>query len=281
MKTHYEYLQATQSPTMEYLSLPKKIGEVPSEQLFKIARESIDHTYDGELGQLEYVTQPALIAASALVEGVLVESNGNLDNVQTHLELLDIAEELYGQVADAELQKLEAGFNHPDDQEAWLRAELQRAFIDVYRDMACGEVTLDRTKPDIIARLTKLMSQVGSQIKYEGGQHKHLLEMTGLQGELIVLMKYWENYNRHGEVIALPSTYRGGSGHCVRRDTHDIVFAQQSAYSANEGIWSFTTGEVKRTNKRLRLDDLVRYSSPIIKVAYSEGSAKETIREVA
>jgi hypothetical protein len=266
---------------MEYLSLPKNIGEVPSEQLFKIARESIDRTHDTTLAQLEYATQPKLIAASALVEGVLVEANGSLDTIETHLGLLDIAEELYGQVAEAELLKLEAGFNHPDDQEAWLRAELQQAFIDVYRDMACGEVTLNRTKPDIIAQLTKLMNQVSSQIKSDSGRREYHREMIGLRGELIVLTKYWETYRRHGEVIALPATYRGGSGHYIKRDTHDIVFAQQSAYSADEGIWKFTTREVKHTNKRLRLDDLIRYNSPIIKVGYSGESADESIREVA
>lgn len=268
------------SPLTEYLSLPKGIGDVPSDRLFSLAHKALDFQPTRRDDQPNHATQPQLIAASALIEGVLVETNNSIDQVDTYLEVIDFARELYEGVANIELQNLELGFNHPDDQEDWLRAQLQLAFIDVYKDMACGEVTTDRTKPEVIEKLTNINRHVLSQLKHHKSKDFGR-DMAGLRGELAVLLRRWGDFKHDDESIALPSTYRGGSGQFNRRDTHDIVFAQRDTRVNAQRTWQFSTAEVKRGNKRLRLDDLVRYTSPLIQVGYGRDPEEESIREVA
>jgi hypothetical protein len=288
MSPEYRPKSYDSSPISEYLKLPKGIGDVPSEQLFRLSQQTLDFQPTGRDDPPNHSTQPQIIAASALVEGVLVEASTstNIDQVDTHLDLIDIAQQIYEDVADTELANLEQGFKHPDDQEAWLRAMLQLAFIDTYKDIACGEVTVNRTKPELLEKLVDLRKHVATQIKTLGGEVSesninYRNRMKGLEGELAVFIHYWSDFNHTEEIVALPSTYRGGDGQFFRKATHDVVFAQRNTYTGTDTAWHFSTAEVKRGNKRLRLDDLVRYDAPLIQVGYDRHADEEPIREVA
>ncbi|MNT30476.1 hypothetical protein D3C72_1662720 [compost metagenome] len=203
-----------------------------------------------------------MIAASALIEAALVSSE--TDSIDDRLQYIDVAEELSREVAEIELRKLESGHEHPDNIEAWQRAELQALFMDSYRDVVCGEVTTNRTKPELIDGLQTLYNSLHQRRKLTYISSHYKQESFGLMGEVGVLLNTWQQYHSPHDSIALPSTYRGGDGMYNPKHTHDIVFASQSPDKPMTH-WDFSYAEVK-TGRGHQLEHLRRYAHPIIRV---------------
>lgn len=254
-----EKQRPAQHAMSEYLALPKEMGTVSSDELLKIADTLL---LDEQLASSNLLTQPKIVAASALIEAALVSSD--TESIDGRLYCIDTAEELAKEVAGMELHQLESGHKHPDDLENWLRATLQTMFMDSYRDIVCGDVTVNHTKPELIKNLQSLHTFLSRQQDLSYTHTLHGPELGGLAGEITVLIDTWQRYKSPHDPIALPSTYRGGSGVYNREQTHDIIFATQTL---DESItdWDFSYAEVKRGNG-YRLHDLGRYAHSILHV---------------
>lgn len=246
----------------EYLALPKEIGAASPDRLLEIAGALL---LDERFTASDWITQPKMVAASALTEAALISNETT--SIDERLRYIDLAEELTKEIADAELRKLEAGHEHPDNIEAWQRAELRSLFMDSYRDIVCGEVTLNRTKPELITNLQTLYDSLDQQRKLAYVSSHRKQESTGLMGEISVLIDTWQHYRSPEDPIALPSTYRGGNGIHNHRHTHDVVFASQSPEMPIT-YWEFSYAEVK-TAGGYQLQDLRRYAHPILRVTDS------------
>jgi hypothetical protein len=237
-----------------YYTLPKDIGDVSVEELLRIAGDS---ALEADVLMNGAAVRYHAVAGSAYVEAALVRSLGSRD-VDESLAFLDSAELHLRQSADGEYRFLETGFYDPDHQDDWLRAELQCDFMNVYRDIACGEVTL-HTRDEIIAALRKKLAYAEGLATVSQGKGR------GVAYELRVLLRLWTEYKQDGDMIAFPSTARGGSGEERHRETHDIILAHQQ-----DEHWNYAGLEVKG-GEGLTLASLARYLHPIVHVNHDGG----------
>lgn len=233
---------------LDYRMLPKNIGEVSSWQLLDIAKQNAKKAE--ELGN-QAAGQFYGIAGSAYIEAAIVDDS----DVDARLAYLDEAAANLNNAADIEYDFLESGYRHPNDQIEWLRAELNYDFMDVYRDIVCGEVT-ERTKDEITDKLIRHKKYAKLATNTDHGSRA----VGGFDHELTVLLKTWQAYKETGDTIAFPSTARGGDGRFRRSETHDVVFAWQDIVTEN---WNFAEAEVKGGRGRTR-NALVRYQNTLL-----------------
>jgi hypothetical protein len=248
--------QSELNPTPElpdYFGLPKHVGSVSADMLLDIARshadraDSIDNDASVRFNE---------VAASALVEAALTLDRPG-DQVDYRLAMIDEAEDRFEQAADAEYHLLERGFRDPDDQADWRRLELQKEFMQVYRDLACGEITLE-TRQELLTMLAVHHKYANSMSKYSATSSRH---GRGLREEIAVMIHLWERWHPGDSTVAFPSTARGGSGVMRGDETHDIVVA-----SLDDDSLRFDHIEVKAVRTRLRFDYLTRYASRLVSV---------------
>lgn len=235
----------------DYKTLPKNIGDVPSPLLLGIARQ---YAARAENLSPEAATKLNATAGSAYVEAAITPNDMSVDS---RLACLDEAEKYLQSALVGERILAENGFYEQSDPTGWLRAQLQCDFMDVYRDIACGEVTALTTE-----EITEKIRTTKRALDHDGGinkAHKNKRFMSGLRGELIVLLKTWEEYAKGGAPIAFPSTVRGGSGEYLPGETHDIVFAWQNEQDG----WEFSGAEVKSGGGRT-VHAFTRYKNPLI-----------------
>lgn len=232
---------------VDYFHLPKRIGSVPATTLLDIAEDNArTATMIDNPAELRF----AEVAGSAYLEAALVSDRPGED-IDQRLGLVDHGMAWLERASDAEYQLLERGFRDPDDQTDWRRIELNLAFDQVYRDILCGEVT-SATKQELLTELDQHFRYASLLVKHTS----YAQRAYGLQQEIRVLRRLWENYRHEGDAIAFPSTARGGNGLVLPDETHDIVIATMSAPAIE-----FDTVEVKSANLKQNLKDLTRYAS--------------------
>lgn len=233
--------------SVDYFHLPKRIGSVPAATLLDIAKDNAELAATIENpAKLRFVE----VAGSAYLEAALVSADPGED-VDERLELVDRGIAYLQQASSAEYRLLERGYRDPDDQTDWRRIELMIAFDQVYRDILCGEVT-NATKQE-------LLTELDQHYRYASMLFKHTSfssDARGLQQEIRVLRQSWEQYQQEGDPITFPSTVRGGNGHILPNETHDIVVAIM-----NDQKVEFETVEVKSANVKRNYKDLTRYAS--------------------
>lgn len=237
--------------TVDYKMLPKDIGKVPSRLLLHIARS---YASRAERLDEEAATKLHATAGSAYIESMITDTSMSVD---ARLICLDKAEDHLRSAVDGERLLTDNGFYEFDDPTEWLRAQLNYDFINVYRDIACGEVTT-LTVEEITEKLSRLKQVLGKTGKI-GKAYTNERTINGLRGELVVLMKKWSEYAQGGDVIAFPSTVRGGNGEYRPGETHDIVFAWQNDAAG----WEFSGAEVKIGGGRT-IHALTRYKNTLI-----------------
>lgn len=229
----------------DYLELPKGFGAVESGVLFKFA--DLNAKYAASV-PVSASGRFHATAGSAYIEAVLTQSFSE-DAVDTRLDCLADAAQHLRAAADVEYDFLERGIIHPNDQDKWQRAELQYDFMDVYRDLVCGEVT-GQTRNEILEKLDRRIEYT----KYFAG--KGYLRAEGFLGELLALRSVWKAHQSPLDRVAFPSTVRGGDGASLPHQTHDIVIAT----TTNGQDRLYVEAEVK-AGLGLGHRDLVRYAS--------------------
>ena len=209
----------------KYLELPKLIGEVDSDTLLAHARMS-------ERREEEAVTIPtkvelAKVAGSSLIEAALTIDDPIHEHDDYRLGLLDDGQAALLRVVEYEEELLETGQKSPDDQAELLKAILQTAFLHVYADMICGEITSD-TKSELIGFLDKHI-RLTTRLRNELGKRHGILRsnLSGLLSELRVLHDAWKHYQREGDKVATPASNRADNGSYREHETHDIMYFVQ------------------------------------------------------
>lgn len=231
-----------------YPALPKEIGSVPAEELSKLADLNVQNA-ENVSGAASI--QFRKIAASAYTEAALFT-----DDKSHAADYLVLAGQHLRTVADDEYKLLERGFRHPNDQDLWQRAELQFDFMDMYIDLAFDSITTE-TKDEIITKLSDRLEYLKLQMNvgYTAG-------IRGLTYEIMGLLSVWDEYNEEGDLIAFPSTIRGGDGSIDPCSTHDIVLGARQ-----DKTWNFMNIEVKGGRSPDLTNPQKRYDCPIMHIS--------------
>lgn len=241
----------------EYFNLPKLFGSIDPDVLLRIADTNADMAARlPSVAALRYHE----VAASAYTEAALVLSERE-DDIDVLLAYMDAAEPHFLAAAMEEFRHLETGFCRPDQQDRWLRADLQCEFMTVYRDIVCGEVTEQTCSEMLYALEKKIKHTAVLPNKSQNG-------LGGLLYELRILRDFWRAYRNPGDTVAFPSSARGNEGNARPQETHDIILAHQI-----DGTWRFAGREIKGGNA-LTLAVLGRYTNPIIHVRH-DGTVAE------
>lgn len=254
------------NPRLDYIQLPKEIGQVDFDTLLQLAAAQ-EREYETGSSSEYFRGSQASVVSSCYVEAGLVLHDPKHDYDDYRVSLIDDAEKWAKLAAEHHLTALETGQLHPDDQEKWLRAEVQVAFMDVYRDLVCSEVT-QQTQHELLTALEKVGSYTFHVAKTPDLPSDIRIALRGLGTEINVLHALWKspvNARNPMQNVAIPSTYRGGDGRRLRGDTHDIATMSQSA--VGEPFILSGTHEVK-THGSLMHDPsaLGRYTSSLLKV---------------
>lgn len=235
----------------EYATLPKEFGSVPAATLLELA--DLNAKRADSLNNRSAVKFHSA-AGSAYIEAMLTESH-NIDTVDDSLGYIADAERHLRLAADGEYQLLENGVFHPNYQDNWQRAEAQLDFINVYRDIVCGEIT-HQTRNELIEKLQYRRQYAEATGKMDGGS-----KLRGFEAELRLFLKVWKNHHTITDPIAFPSTERGGSGTERRSQTHDAVFGMTT-----DGLnWAYRGVEIKGGRKNMT-HELTRYTNMLIHI---------------
>lgn len=243
-----------------YLALPKSIGQVDSDTLLAHARTN---EREEEIAVTTHTkAELAQVAGSNFIEAALTIDDPSHDHDDYRLGLLDDGQAALARVIAYEEELMETGQKSPDDHVELLRAMLGAAFMNVYADMICGEVTSD-TKSEIIGFLNKhinLTSRLRSELSKRHGVLRS--NLSGLLNEMRVLLDTWERYQRVGDKLATPASNRADNGTYLKSETHDIAYFTQHPDTTFELSHN---EEVKTKSSFLKnnLGYLIRYDNQI------------------
>lgn len=223
----------TVKQSLEYYQADKKLGALSSPVLEDVAERNLAfiaasdtlHLSDQDRSEMYELAGSALIEASfsAAQEAHPAEFQdgieGRLEAIEAGLEALRQARDALGSDRTTTLHQ---------------RLQLKIDFADVYRDLACGELS-SLTVEEI---RSKLESHLYGTINNVDARHAR-----GLGGEIRTLLHYWNNYENPGDEFAIPATVRGDTGYFDWNDTHDLDILHQTT----EGRWAIVPHvEVKR-----------------------------------
>jgi|GEM_PF-3518732 len=218
----------TQSPYLDYLQLPKEITSVDPETLLAAATAHETEYNDAESIMLK--AKYASLISSCYAEAAISFHDPQHDFDDDRLLLIDEAEQWAETATTLQFDTLEGGMRHPDDQEEWLRAQLQEIFMGSYRDIVCGEVT-EQTQSETLEKMQVLQMYSERLARSRHTLRKHAEPLRGLIGELKVLASFWNPRITSRQAlhdVAIPSTFRGGNGRRRSTDTHDIALLHQT-----------------------------------------------------
>lgn len=231
-------------PHETYLHLPKGFGDVPSEQLETLAL------------QLETSDRPEhlLAAGSAIIEATIFAPDRSAETHNKDLLMIEYATLLLEESANRYWLDLERGFNHPDDQTAALRANIQAAYSGIYRNMITGGI-LEQNRQETYAEVAKIGRYSHYLTKHMRSRYKS--EAAGLTFEIATLMGGLTD-----DGVLLPSTPRAGSGRYNPESTYDFSYVE---LSDNGSIKSNVAIEFKNERKLdRRLKAAGRYTSTLV-----------------
>jgi len=238
----------------EYFEQPKKLGSVDELTLRLLAIRSMAYA---ETSAVPPHTRAAMfeLAGSAIWESAFIQTvtdhnhihsvDERLDYIRGYTTLNKAAQKLYG----------------PDKIE-YHRLSLRNAFGRALEDVVCGDVTAE-TVEETLTLLTRQLEGVRFIQDHR--------QAEGLVGEIKVLQLYWQQYQKKGDPVALPSTVRGGDGHFLPDETHDIDIIRQRKDSS----WIVMPPiEVKKY--QLADADLQRYTKSLLAYVSPDGSVSVT-----
>lgn len=238
----------------EYLEAPKRLGAVDDDSLAILTLRALSYAQTNNPPK-DIKSDMFEIAASSAWEAAFIQtqsSHNSINTVDDRLEFIDVY---------ARMNKAAQSLREPGSHE-YHRLALRGIFTPVLQDVACGEITTD-TVEDIRASLAEELDNVRF-VKDRGNAE-------GLVGEIKVLQHYWQQYQKIGDLVAVPSTVRGGSGHYRPDETHDIDLIKQR----KDRSWIVApTVEVKK--REIRTDDLRRYARSLLAYVAPDGTVSFT-----
>lgn len=238
--------------------MPKTVGSVSTDRLLEVATSHIE-LYE-TTPSLHAQAEHAAIAGSAIVEAMLMLDDPVHEQDDYRLTTLDVANIYLETATQQEAAILEKGYRHPNDYEPWLRAQLNAQFMDVYKDMVCGEIT-DRTTTEILKKLRAAVRFINDHLNQSSIQKGARRQLRGLKAEIQVLIDVWQKFAERGKTIAVPATHRGGSGQSHARHTHDVMeFTQNpdTTFTMTRQREVKTEGSITR-----KIGQLARYASTL------------------
>jgi hypothetical protein len=234
----------------DYLAAPKRLGTLQADWLRICAIQALAYPESNTVSKT-ITAQAYELAGSALWESAFVQSqasHNSIESVDQRLGLIDAYE-----VCTQAAQRLYA----PDTAEHH-RLSMRSSFVPVMQDVVCGDVSND-TVNDI---RTSLENHVVASSLIKNGQ-----DAEGFVGELKVLLHYWNTYSHTGDPVAIPSTYRAGSGVFNPEETHDISLIRQR----KDASWVVTSPvEVKK--REIRTVELQRYIRSLLAYVAPDGT---------
>lgn len=238
----------------EYLAAPKHLGAIDDESLQILALRAL--TFSEVNSPPKAVRSEMLeLGASAIWEAAFVQTRATHNSINTVDERLENIE-AYDKLNSAARTLREA------DAEGYYRLSLREAFTPVLKDIVCGYVS-DDTVDEIRESLAEQLDNVRNI--------KDRRNAEGLVGEIKVLQLFWDNYQKTGDLVAIPSTVRGGSGHYRPEETHDIDVIKQR----KDKSWIIAPYvEVKK--HEIRAAEFQRYIRSILAYVAPDGTVSFT-----
>ncbi len=142
------------------------------------------------------------------------------------------------------------------------RLALKLVFTQVLKDIVCGDISSD-TVEETKESLTAALGSIGTLHDSRRAQ--------GIVGEIKVLQHFWENYRKERDMVAVPATVRGGSGHYRPEETHDIDVIRQR----KDKSW-VTLSPVEVKKHKLRDEELKRYVRSLLAYVAPDGKVSFT-----
>lgn len=217
----------------DYYQANKRLGALPSDTLEDIAERNLWFITEYNNGDItpEETSEFYELTGSALIEASFAATQAATpetfdETIEERLAQIEVGVEalLYAKAALGD-----------EPTSRGQRLQLQADFANVYKDIACGELT-EQTINETREMLVRHLYDTIKNTDPEGAR--------GLGGELRALIHCWNNYQKPGDEFALPATARGGSGYYLRADTHDLDILRQKP----DGSWQVMTPmEIKRT----------------------------------
>ena len=195
----------------DYFTCPKTLGCIDEESLTLLGTRAA-WSMKGKLVPDFFKVDALELSSSAYFEAAFAETlatHNSINTVDERLQSIDIG---------VTFLELAASFVPPEDTERLQRFDLKGHFADIYKDIVCGEITLD-TVNDL---LDSLMQSLEATVDIKDSQLAR-----GLGGEIRALQYFWQNYHKKGGLVALPATMRGSSGRSNPEETHDIDIIKQ------------------------------------------------------
>ena len=262
--------ETTVQPTEAYLDLPQQFGSVDSAVLGLLAEECLSATEESPSERMRI--HGRLIAASALVEATLVSPHTTPERIEFDLIAIDRAEEYVTDAVVLFEELLASGREESSAPIDYLRAKIQLAFMNVYRYMAEGRPVDAALQRSVIEQSSNFRTDIARYRRYLPKNDYRQGRLSGLDGEVLVLLDHWKSYQDKTDSVAFPSTIRGGTTRHTRKNTHDIVLAKWVGTDTERIGWTFESQEVK-TGKGYSIGQLSKYGGSSLAIV-----AGETIR---
>ncbi|HEV7952304.1 MAG TPA: hypothetical protein VGO98_02930 [Candidatus Saccharimonadales bacterium] len=259
-------------PQERYFSLPKTLGQVPSDELLAIAEELSDN--QASTNARTRVLHSSIIS-SAIIEAILTTEDSSHDYDDEHIEGIDIAERHLQMAYEAKYNLIQDGLDPPSNFVDLLRMSLRLKFMRVYKDIVCGEIT-DETLSEIRESLTKEILSYDRHLAYEYDESSTRRQLSGLKGEAAVLSKYWGDYPNNSRLIAIPAMLRGDDGNKRPDETHDLILLEETVPGSFTYARSIEVKSGKVAQRKVAL--LTRYANPILHINLRTNKIKEIHR---
>lgn len=254
--------ERTFQPTEAYLDLPQQFGSVDSQRLGLLAEQCLTATEDSVSERMRI--HGRLIASSALVEATLT-APPQPERIEFDLIAISRAEEYVNDAVTLFEELLASGREDTSAPIDYLRAKMQLVFMDAYRYMAAGKPVDASLKTTVTTGISRLRTSIARYRRYLPRNDQKQGRLTGLDGELRVLLDHWMSHRDTTGRIAFPSSVRGGNTRSTRTNTHDIVLARPLGTADSHTGWIFESQEVK-TGNGYSVQQLARYAGSSLAV---------------
>lgn len=237
-----------------YFQAPKRLGAIDEESLSFVTLEAITFA-DYQSTPNEIKSELFELAGTTAWETAFVMARSSHNSIHTVSERLNLIE------TSDRLNSL-AKQIHPTNTVEYHRIGLREVFSQVMKDIVCGEITTDTVEETRI-----LLSEKLAEVSHITDK----ADALGLVGEIKVLQHFWENYRKDRDMVAVPSTLRGGSGHYRPEETHDIDVLRQR----KDRTW-VTVSPVEVKKRKLRDDEYRRYGKSLLAYVAPDGQISFT-----
>ncbi|MBC7512778.1 hypothetical protein H7142_03940 [Candidatus Saccharibacteria bacterium] len=233
----------------EYYEAPKRLGTIEEESLSLLTLQALTFA-DYPKTPVELRPQLLELAGSTAWESAYMltrATHNSINGVDHRLDMIDVYETV--NIAARQAYGEESKEHH--------RLTLRLALTQVLKDVVCGEISAD-TVEETRDALQMALAEVGKIQNSNDAQ--------GVVGEIKVLQYFWDKYQKTGDLVAIPSTVRGGSGYFRPEETHDIDVIRQR----KDRSW-VTMSPIEAKKRQLSAEDFRRYARSMLAYVAPDG----------